>query len=167
LGRSNNINFQFFLLIHVTKLWECGRGWVQKTVFQIIVFALLCVSLLYAFFTMHFFLIQSFFVQVFSSNSYGCLLSPRQFFLPLKSGSKVKNSELSRLPKIKKISLSMVRIFHISTKSTFLFRMKSAWSHLQLYPVGFLKFWHFTLLLERFAWAISNGTIFGQMSFKG
>jgi uncharacterized protein with PQ loop repeat len=45
----------------------------------------------------------------------------------LKSGSKVKiskNSELSRLPKIKKISLSMVRIFHISAKSFLFFHME-------------------------------------------
>jgi hypothetical protein len=84
-------------------------------------------------------------VQFFSSNSYGCLLSTHAIFLQLKSGSKVKiskNSELSRLPKIKKISLSMVRIFHISAKSfsLFFFAWKdSAWSHLQLYPVWISK----------------------------
>ncbi len=72
-------------------------------------------------------LFEAFFVQFFLSNSYGCLLSTHELFLPLKSGSKVKisqNSELSRLPKIKKISPSMVRIFHISTESTSFFRME-------------------------------------------
>ncbi len=58
----------------------------------------------------------------FSSNSYGCLLSTHEIFLSLKSGSKVKISktlELSRLPKTKKISLSTMGIFHISTTSIF------------------------------------------------
>jgi hypothetical protein len=57
----------------------------------------------------------------FSFNSYGCLYLPMKFFfLSLKSDSKVKiskNLELSRLPKIKKISLSRVGVFHISTKT--------------------------------------------------
>jgi hypothetical protein len=59
---------------------------------------------------------KSFFVQIFSSNSYGCLLSTHEIFLSLRSGSKIKISkklELSRLPKTKKISLSTVGIFHI------------------------------------------------------
>jgi hypothetical protein len=65
---------------------------------------------------------KSFFVQIFSSNSYGCLLSTHEIFLSLRSGSKIKISkklELSRLPKTKKISLSTVGIFHIFTRSTF------------------------------------------------
>jgi len=64
---------------------------------------------------------KPFLCRLFSSNSYGCLVSTHEIFSPLKSGSKVeiKNLELSRLLKIKKIPLSMLGIFHISIKSTF------------------------------------------------
>ncbi len=65
---------------------------------------------------------KPFLCRLFSSNSYGCLVSTHEIFSSLKSGSKVKiskNLELSRLLKIKKISVSTVGIFHISIKSTF------------------------------------------------
>jgi hypothetical protein len=39
--------------------------------------------------------------------------------------------ELSRLPKTKKISLSTMGIFHISTTSIFFTSKDPAWSHLQ------------------------------------
>jgi hypothetical protein len=47
---------------------------------------------------------------------------------------------LLRLPKTKKISLSTMGIFHISTKSIFFTWKDPAWSHLQLYEVEFPKF---------------------------
>ncbi len=86
---------------------------------------------------------KPFLSSFFSSNSYGCLLSTHDIFLSLKSGSKVKiskNLELLRLPKTKKISLSTMGIFHISTKSIFFTWKDPAWSHLQLYEVEFPKF---------------------------
>ncbi len=107
--------FLIYPCYKIVGMWE-GLG--QKNSFsKNCLCFIMCGCTLYASLTMHFFLIQSpFLCGFFSSNSYGCLLSTHEIFSSLKSGSKVKiskNLELSRLLKIKKISLSTVGIFHI------------------------------------------------------
>jgi hypothetical protein len=90
-------------------------------------------------------------VELFSKNFLWMCLFMLEFFLALKKGSWVKfikSLKISKLPKPKKISLSMVRIFHFLT--IFFIGKNSIQSYLQFFWVNFSKFWCFKWFLGKF-----------------
>ncbi len=127
-------------------------------------------------FTICFFLIQSSFcADLFPATSYGFLQSSLEILQSLKNGSQVKiskNLEFSGLPKTKKISLSPVGTFHISTKSQppFTLPVFFVTKRSSLKLCATLPSWiYFTWLFWRFVRASSTSKLdwFGKMTQKG